>query len=62
MLTPKQLSVRINVPIETLQYWRTRRNSGEDIGPKFIKLAEGTVRYLLAHVEEWERRLAENAA
>lgn len=52
-----------------LRAWRVRRNAGDEIGPKFVKLigepgsiGRHPVRYLLAHVEEWERQLAESAA
>lgn len=71
MLTPRQLSARTGVPVETLQLWRTRRYAGEDVGPKFVKLSTSStgsingrcpVRYMLIHVQEWERSLAENAA
>jgi hypothetical protein len=65
MLTPQELSARISVPLGQLQNWRVRRNTGEDIGPKFVKLTApgsrtrgGAVRYMLIHVEEWERQLA----
>jgi hypothetical protein len=73
MLTPDELSARIGVPVATLQTWRTRRNAGEEVGPKFVKLGGDApisgrsngrrhVRYLLQHVEEWEQSLAESAA
>lgn len=73
MLTPDELSARIGVPVATLQTWRTRRNAGEDVGPKFVKLGgdapisgktngRRVVRYMLQHVEEWEQLLAERAA
>jgi hypothetical protein len=73
MLTPEELSARIGVPVATLQTWRTRRNGGEEVGPKFVKLGGDApisgksngrrhVRYLLQHVEEWEQSLAESAA
>ena len=73
MLTPEELSIRIGVPVATLQTWRTRRNAGEEVGPKFVKLggdapASGKtngrrhVRYMINHVREWERSLAESAA
>ena len=72
MLTPEELSARIGVPVATLQTWRTRRNGGEEVGPKFVKLSDKPdrgssngrrhVRYLLQHVEEWEQSLAESAA
>jgi hypothetical protein len=73
MLTPGELSIRIGVPVATLQTWRTRRNAGEEVGPKFVKLggdapASGKtngrrhVGYMIDHVREWEQSLAESAA
>ena len=72
MLTPEELSARIGVPVATLQTWRTRRNGGEDIGPKFVKLSDQAlggksngrrhVRYMIEHVHEWEQTIAESAA
>ena len=73
MLTPDELSARIGVPVATLQTWRVRRNAGEEIGPKFVKLGGDApssgktngrrgVRYMLKHVEMWEQSLAESAA
>jgi len=65
MLTPEQLSARTGIAVGTLSNWRTQRNAGEDIGPRFVKLAKGRkapVRYLIADVEEWEQRLRSEAA
>jgi hypothetical protein len=69
MLTPDELSARIGVPVATLQTWRTRRNAGQDVGPKFVKLSNQAlggrrshVRYMIEHVEQWEQSLAESAA
>jgi hypothetical protein len=64
MLTPEELSARIGVPVGTLANWRTMRNNGIDIGPKFVKPSgeaglkgRGIVRYLIRHIEEWEASL-----
>lgn len=57
MLTPKELSDRIGIRLQYLSNWRVRRNAGEDIGPRFVKLGDGShspVRYALKDVEEWE--------
>ena len=69
MLTSEELAARIGVSLDMLRAWRVRRNAGDEIGPKFVKLigepgsiGRHPVRYLLAHVEEWERQLAESAA
>jgi hypothetical protein len=71
MLSPEELSARTGISVHTLARWRTRRNGGEDIGPKFIKIGSvpvggrtngrRPVKYLIEHVEEWERSLAAQA-
>lgn len=49
-LTPEQASVYLQVPIATLQEWRTGRRKGS--GPRFVR--EGlTVRYALKDLEAW---------
>ena len=65
MLTPEELSHRIGVPMGTLANWRTRRNAGDEIGPKFVKLGTGDprrtpVRYRIVDVEAWEASLSES--
>ena len=64
MLTPWELSARTGIALQTLANWRVRRNYGEEIGPKFVKVSGrgGQVRYMIQHVEEWEAALAESAA
>lgn len=58
MLTPAQLSERSGIRLAYLSNWRVRRNCGEEIGPKFVKLGR-LVRYIVSDVEAWERTHAE---
>ena len=67
MLSTEELSARIGVAVSTLQNWRTRRNAGEEIGPRFVKLGNGSphktpVRYRVIDIQEWEAGLTDQAA
>ncbi len=49
-LTPEQASVYLQVPVKTLQEWRTSRRKGS--GPRFVR--EGlTIRYAVKDLERW---------
>lgn len=49
-LTPEQASIYLQVPLKTLQEWRTARRKGS--GPRFVR--EGlTVRYAVKDLEAW---------
>lgn len=49
-LTPEQASVYLQIPVKTLQEWRTSRRKGS--GPRFVR--EGlTIRYALKDLEAW---------
>ena len=49
-LTPEQASTYLQIPVKTLQEWRTERRKGS--GPRFVR--EGlTVRYALKDLEAW---------
>ena len=67
LLTTEELAARIGVAVGTLQNWRTRRNAGEEIGPPFVKLGNGSahktpVRYRVTDVLEWEASLTDQTA
>lgn len=49
LLTPAQLSERFSKPESTLAQWRWR-----SVGPPYLKLAGGAVRYRLSDVEAYE--------
>lgn len=48
LLTPKEVSGALSIPIATLTNMRHRGT-----GPKFIKLPNRKVRYLLTDVQDW---------
>jgi Helix-turn-helix domain len=47
-LTPPELADYLNIPLETINYWRKRKR-----GPRSTKF-EGSVRYALTEVEKYE--------
>lgn len=49
-LTPEQASTYLQVPIKTLQEWRTSRRKGS--GPRFVRDGH-VVRYALKDLEAW---------
>lgn len=49
LLTPSQLSERWSKPESTLAQWRWR-----SVGPPFLKLAGGAVRYRIEDIEAYE--------
>jgi predicted DNA-binding transcriptional regulator AlpA len=54
-LTPKQLSERWGVTVQTLSNWRHAKK-----GPRYIKLG-GSVRYPISAVERFEKTRRANA-
>lgn len=48
LMTPADLATLLNKPPKTLAEWRSKH-----IGPPYLKLAGGHVRYDPAAVEEW---------
>lgn len=48
IMIPTELGVYIRKPLQTLAIWRMK-----GIGPRFIKLENGSVRYRRADVEAW---------
>jgi len=51
LLTPAELAEWLNKPAMTLALWRSRQ-----IGPPYMKLENGSVRYDPAVVEDWLRK------
>jgi predicted DNA-binding transcriptional regulator AlpA len=51
--TPAEIAEFLSKPEKTLAEWRSRR-----IGPRYFKLAGGSVRYRWADVEEWLKQQA----
>jgi hypothetical protein len=56
LLTPQELSDEIKKPPKTLAIWRSKR-----IGPNFLKLENGNVRYERSAVDEWLARCRASA-
>jgi hypothetical protein len=59
-LTIEQLSDRLQIPVNTLRYWRSRSR-----GPRAVKLVPGQggqIRYRLSEVERWEHDLEQAQA
>jgi hypothetical protein len=48
LLTPRELEAHIQVPLGTLEQWRYR-----GVGPPYLRLANGRIRYRVADVERW---------
>ncbi len=51
LLTAEELAVELKKPPKTLAEWRSKR-----IGPDFLKLENGSVRYERKAVDEWLAR------
>lgn len=49
-LTPEQASVYLQIPLKTLQEWRTSRRKGS--GPRYMRDGR-VVRYALKDLEAW---------
>lgn len=52
ILTPKEISSRYRVSVETLKVWRWRSAQGEEGFPPFIKVGR-LVRYRVEDFERW---------
>lgn len=55
LLDTRSVSVLLCIPASTLARWRQRR-----IGPAYIKLEGGAVRYRLSDLNDWVRRLQQH--
>lgn len=51
LMTPGDVAKRLNKPEKTLAQWRYKR-----VGPPYLKLVGGEIRYEPDAVEEWLRR------
>lgn len=53
LMTPDEVAALLSKPVATLRQWRWQR-----IGPEYLKLEGGSVRYRPEAVEEWLRKQA----
>lgn len=57
--TTEQVSAYTGLPVRTLQDWRSTRNRGSGLGPRWVNLGGRRVRYRVSDIVEWLDRLAE---